>query len=118
MKTDIDTAVRIYTDRQIKSFGLPPELFGTYYLRKAVLLTVYKPELLKNMMYLYQTVAELYGTTASAVERNIRNAVKISWDRGNSAMHRSFSKRPENRKIIKYMAEYVYGNIPQLCQSS
>ena len=63
--------------------GVPAHIKGYHYLRMAILASLEKPELLDSVTkLLYPTVAQRFDTTASRVERAIRHAIEIAWDRG------------------------------------
>lgn len=63
--------------RFVRSLGIRSHLKGYCYLITAIVLGKTKPELLGSLTRsLYPAVAELYRTTPSAVERNIRSAVQ------------------------------------------
>lgn len=63
--------------------GVPAHIKGYQYLRTAILLTVNDPELMHSVTkVLYPTIAKMYSTTSSRVERAIRHAIEVAWDRG------------------------------------
>ena len=63
--------------------GVPAHIKGYQYLRMSILMTVNDPELINSVTkQLYPTVAKMYKTTASRVERAIRHAIEVAWDRG------------------------------------
>ncbi|MBD5143982.1 MAG: sporulation transcription factor Spo0A [Oscillospiraceae bacterium] len=67
----------------IHQLGVPAHIKGYHYLRTAILASVENPELLDSVTkLLYPTVAQKFGTTSSRVERAIRHAIEIAWDRG------------------------------------
>ncbi len=67
----------------IHQLGVPAHIKGYHYLRMAILASLEKPELLDSVTkLLYPTVAQRFDTTASRVERAIRHAIEIAWDRG------------------------------------
>ncbi len=56
---------------------------ASYYLRVAILLSIDNQELLESVTkMLYPAVAKHFDTTSSRVERAIRHAIEIAWDRG------------------------------------
>ena len=68
----------------IHQLGVPAHIKGYHYLREAILSSIEDPELLENVTkLLYPTVAKRFDTTSSRVERAIRHAIEIAWDRGN-----------------------------------
>ena len=67
----------------LHQIGVPAHIKGYHYLREAILRTVKSPELINAVTkLLYPTVAKAYQTTASRVERAIRHAIEVAWDRG------------------------------------
>ena len=67
----------------IHQLGVPAHIKGYHYLRAAILASLENPELLESVTkLLYPTVAQKFSTTSSRVERAIRHAIEIAWDRG------------------------------------
>lgn len=67
----------------IHQIGIPAHIKGYHYLREAITLSVNDAEMLECVTkQLYPTVAKRFSTTASRVERAIRHAIEIAWDRG------------------------------------
>ncbi len=67
----------------IHQLGVPAHIKGYHYLRSAILASIDNPELLESITkMLYPTVAQKFNTTSSRVERAIRHAIEIAWDRG------------------------------------
>ncbi len=78
-KTDIEGQIT----KLIHLVGIPAHIKGYQYLRSAIMMTYEKPELINSVTKeLYPTIAKLYGTTSSRVERAIRHAIEVAWDRG------------------------------------
>lgn len=68
----------------IHQLGVPAHIKGYHYLREAILSSLEDGELLESVTkMLYPTVAKKFNTTSSRVERAIRHAIEIAWDRGN-----------------------------------
>lgn len=75
----------------IHQLGVPAHIKGYHYLRTAILHSIEDKALLDSVTkLLYPTVADLYETTSSRVERAIRHAIEIAWDRGNVDTLNSF----------------------------
>ena len=73
----------VVTD-MIHQLGVPAHIKGYHYLRAAILSSIDDQELLESITKrLYPTVAKQFDTTSSRVERAIRHAIEIAWDRGN-----------------------------------
>ncbi len=67
----------------MRQIGVPAHIKGYQYLRMAIMLTVKDPELMHAVTkILYPTVAKQNNTTSSRVERAIRHAIEVAWDRG------------------------------------
>ena len=80
-KTSIDME-RDVTD-MIHEIGVPAHIKGYQYLREAIMMSVEDPEMLGSITkVLYPTIARKNQTTASRVERAIRHAIEVAWNRG------------------------------------
>lgn len=67
----------------MRQIGVPAHIKGYEYLRQAIVLTVKDPALMHAVTKsLYPTVAKTNSTTSSRVERAIRHAIEVAWDRG------------------------------------
>ncbi len=67
----------------IHQIGVPAHIKGYQYLRTAIIMTMHNTELVNSITkQLYPGVAKKYGTTSSRVERAIRHAIEVAWDRG------------------------------------
>ena len=65
------------------SVGIPPHIKGYYYLREGVKMAVENPEIINNITKkLYPKIGEKFDTSASKVERAIRHAIEVAWNRG------------------------------------
>lgn len=63
--------------------GVPAHIKGYQYLREAIILSINDTEMMNSVTkLLYPTVAKTFNTTASRVERAIRHAIEVAWDRG------------------------------------
>lgn len=75
----------------IHQLGVPAHIKGYHYLREAILASINNPELLESVTkMLYPAVAQKFTTTSSRVERAIRHAIEIAWDRGDLDILNSF----------------------------
>lgn len=67
----------------IHQIGIPAHVKGYHYLRSAILMSIKDSEMINSVTkILYPSVAKQYVTTSSRVERAIRHAIEIAWDRG------------------------------------
>ena len=63
--------------------GVPAHIKGYQYLREAIILSIDDTEMMNSVTkVLYPTVAKKFSTTPSRVERAIRHAIEVAWDRG------------------------------------
>ncbi|MCI8271713.1 MAG: sporulation transcription factor Spo0A [Erysipelotrichaceae bacterium] len=68
----------------LHEIGIPAHIKGYMYLRTAILETYLNVDFLGQITkVLYPEIARKYGTTASRVERAIRHAIEVAWNRGN-----------------------------------
>ena len=67
----------------IHEIGVPAHIKGYQYLREAIMMSVEEPDMLGSITkVLYPTIAKNNQTTASRVERAIRHAIEVAWNRG------------------------------------
>ncbi len=67
----------------IHEIGVPAHIKGYQYLREAIMIAVDDMDVINAVTkVLYPEVAKRFGTTASRVERAIRHAIEVAWDRG------------------------------------
>lgn len=100
--------------RMIHQIGVPAHIKGYQYLRSAILLVI-KDQSMINFVTkaLYPDVAKQYHTTASRVERAIRHAIEVAWDRGDVEVLNSFfgytvqnsRGKPTNSEFIAMLAD-------------
>ena len=65
------------------SIGIPAHIKGYQFLREAVKLAVEEPEIIGSITKkLYPTIAEKFETSSSKVERGMRHAIEVAWNRG------------------------------------
>ncbi len=63
--------------------GIPPHIKGYNFLREGVKMAVEDPAIINNITKrLYPKIGEKYSTSASKVERAIRHAIEVAWNRG------------------------------------
>ena len=100
----------------IHDIGVPAHIKGYQYLREAILLTVADMDVINAVTkVLYPTVAKKFGTTASRVERAIRHAIEVAWDRGDlDTLQKYFGYtvngakgKPTNSECIAMIADRI-----------
>ncbi|MBE7031827.1 MAG: sporulation transcription factor Spo0A [Ruminococcaceae bacterium] len=76
---DVETMVT----EMIHEIGIPAHIKGYQYLRHAIMLVIENLDIINSITKtLYPTVAQDFRTTSSRVERAIRHAIEVAWDRG------------------------------------
>ena len=106
---------RYVTDIML-DIGVPAHLKGYHYLRDAIMLSGRDMEVVCSVTkLLYPTIAKHFRTTDQKVERAIRNAIEVSWARGNvETFEKMFGysalsgrPRPTNSEYIARIADKV-----------
>ena len=108
---------QMYVTKLLLSLGVPAHLKGYHYLRSAILRSEQDIEVVSSVTkLLYPDVAREYNTSVQKVERAIRNAIEVSWMRGNiESMEEMFGfsahsgkGRPTNSEYIARVAAAVH----------
>ena len=75
--------LEVVVSQIMHQIGVPAHIRGYQYLREAIILSVNNSEMISSVTkILYPTVAKHFKTTPSRVERAIRHAIEVAWDRG------------------------------------
>lgn len=75
--------LEVVVSQIMHQIGVPAHIRGYQYLREAIILSVNNSEMISSVTkILYPTVAKAFKTTPSRVERAIRHAIEVAWDRG------------------------------------
>jgi len=86
----------------LKDWGMSARLDGAAYFIEAAVRCQGDAILLKNLSKgLYAQLAQRMDTTVSRIERSMRNAIAIAYDRG--TLSQCFDHRPSNREFIEYL---------------
>lgn len=111
-----DHELERYITNIMLDVGVPAHLKGYHYLRDAILLSGRDMEVVSSVTkLLYPTIAKRFKTTNQKVERAIRNAIEVSWARGNvETFEKMFGysaisgrTRPTNSEYIARIADKV-----------
>ena len=98
----------------IHEIGVPAHIKGYQYLREAIILTINDMEIINAVTkVLYPEVARKFNTTPSRVERAIRHAIEVAWDRGDIEVLQKFfgytvsniKGKPTNSEFIAMIAD-------------
>lgn len=93
----------------IHEIGVPAHIKGYQYLREAIIITINDMDVINAVTkVLYPTVAKKFGTTPSRVERAIRHAIEVAWDRGDiETLQRFFGYTVSNIKGKPTNSEFI-----------
>lgn len=109
-----DSALENDVTKMIREIGIPAHIKGYQYIREGIMMSVKDPEILNYITkYLYPTIAKKYHTTTSSVERAIRHAIEVAWNRGKlDSMEALFGYnvnsgkgKPTNSEFIALLAD-------------
>lgn len=108
--------LEVLITRIMHNLGIPAHIKGYTYLRSTIMICVKNPSAIEYVTKgLYPTVAKMYQTTTSRVERAIRHAIEVSWNRGNTELLSDYfgytidsSKgKPTNSEFIAMIADKI-----------
>lgn len=93
----------------IHEIGVPAHIKGYQYLREAIIIAVEDMEVINAVTkILYPEVAKRFSTTASRVERAIRHAIEVAWDRGDlETLQKYFGYTVSNAKGKPTNSEFI-----------
>ena len=100
----------------IHEVGVPAHIKGYQYVREAIMIAVEDMDVINAVTkVLYPEVAKRFGTTPSRVERAIRHAIEVAWDRGDleTLQHyfgytvNSAKGKPTNSEFIAMIADRI-----------
>ena len=109
-----DTDLEAQVTKIIHQIGVPAHIKGYQYLRTAILMVAKDTDVINSVTKtLYPSVARRYSTTSSRVERAIRHAIEVAWDRGDLDVLNSFfgytvqnsRGKPTNSEFIAMIAD-------------
>ncbi|NLT40231.1 MAG: sporulation transcription factor Spo0A [Clostridiales bacterium] len=110
-------SLRTRVTEMIHEVGVPAHIKGYQYLREAIVYSAEDMDIINAITKaLYPKVAKAFNTTPSRVERAIRHAIEIAWDRGDiDTLQRYFGYtvsnqkgKPTNSEFIAMMADKLY----------
>lgn len=100
----------------IHEIGVPAHIKGYQYLREAILFTLRSAEASAGITkVLYPEVAKRFSTTPTCVERAMRRAIEVAWDRGDEEIRQKIFRgtvsankgKPTNSEFIAMIAEHI-----------
>ncbi|MEG0913879.1 MAG: sporulation transcription factor Spo0A [Oscillospiraceae bacterium] len=120
----VDTEIMV-TDI-IHQIGVPAHIKGYHYLRTAIIMSIEDSEMINAVTKkLYPTIAKKYKTTSSRVERAIRHAIEVAWDRGDLDILNSYfgytihslRGKPTNSEFIAMISDKVSLSLKKINRS-
>ena len=107
MRTNLDLEALV--TEILHEIGVPAHIKGYQYLREAIVLTILDMDMINAVTkVLYPTVARRFDTTASRVERAIRHAIEVAWDRGDlETLQKYFGYTVSNIKGKPTNSEFI-----------
>lgn len=111
-----ELSLEVVVTEMIHQLGVPAHIKGYHYLRSAIVHCVEDSEMLECVTkLLYPTVADEFQTTPSRVERAIRHAIEIAWDRGDVETLNSYfgftvntgKGKPTNSEFVALIADRI-----------
>ncbi len=113
---EVSSALEAMVTEIIHEIGVPAHIKGYQYLREAIVLTIQDMDMINGVTkVLYPTVARKFGTTPSRVERAIRHAIEVAWDRGDVEVLQKYfgytvsgvKGKPTNSEFIAMIADNI-----------
>lgn len=115
-----ETELELMVTDIIHRIGIPAHIKGYNYLREAIILAVRDSEMINSVTkLLYPTIAKNFKTTSSRVERAIRHAIEVAWDRGDVEVLQSYfgytvqnqRGKPTNSEFIAMISDNLRLNM-------
>ena len=112
----VERDIEVVISDIMRQIGVPAHIKGYQYLRTAIDLSINDEEMLESVTkLLYPTIAKMYSTTSSRVERAIRHAIEVAWDRGDVEVLSSYfgytiqsnRGKPTNSEFIAMIADRI-----------
>ena len=104
-----DTQLELRITNIIHEIGIPAHIKGYQYIRYSIMLAVKDETIIGSITKtLYPTVAKKHNTTSSRVERAIRHAIEVAWDRGDiDTLNAYFGYTVQNNKGKPTNSEFI-----------
>lgn len=111
-----DSEVKLYITKMLKEIGIPPNILGFQYLRDGIYMVYQNRNMLSALKKeLYEEIARINATESTRVERAIRHAVEVMWNKDRSVKAEEvFSykfmnggKKPNSSEFIAVLADQL-----------
>lgn len=108
-KKVLESDIEMRVSELLHTMGVPAHVKGYNFLRQSIIMAVNEPGIISLITKrLYPDIAKLNNTTASRVERAIRHAIEIAWDRGNvETMNEYFGYTINNMRGKPTNSEFI-----------
>lgn len=115
-KTLSSDDIEVKVTKTIHSMGVPAHIKGYSYLREAIIMSIENKGMINSVTkVLYPSVAKKFNTTSSRVERAIRHAIEVAWDRGDVETLNSYfgytihlgRGKPTNSEFIALISDKI-----------
>ncbi len=109
LRKPAQTNIEAMVTNIIHEIGVPAHIKGYQYLREAIIIAVEDMDVINAITkVLYPQVAKTFSTTPSRVERAIRHAIEVAWDRGDlDTLQRFFGYTVSNTKGKPTNSEFI-----------
>lgn len=110
----LNTSLEVRVTNAIHDVGVPAHIKGYQYVREAIIMTVKNEDVINAVTkVLYPNLSQMFDTTPSRVERAIRHAIEVAWNRGQIEVHdkifgytvNSNKGKPTNSEFIAMIAD-------------
>lgn len=107
-----ESRIKEIVTKVLQEMGVPVHLKGHSYLRKAIISVVENPDYVGAMTtVLNPEIAKEFNSTSSRVERAIRHAIEVSWERGDRSIWKQYfgnlKKKPTNSEFVATVADRI-----------
>lgn len=111
-----DNKLECTVTEMLHQIGVPAHIKGYHYIRDSIIMCVRQPQMINAVTKeLYPAVAERYDTTSSRVERAIRHAIEVAWDRGDIDVLNSYfgytihngRGKPTNSEFVAMLSDRI-----------
>lgn len=110
----LNTSLEVKVTNTIHDVGVPAHIKGYQYVREAIIMTIKNEDVINAVTKaLYPNLSKMFNTTPSRVERAIRHAIEVAWNRGQIEVHdkifgytvNSNKGKPTNSEFIAMIAD-------------
>lgn len=124
VKTQLNQSLEMSVTDILHQIGVPAHIKGYHYLRDSIIMSIENPDIINAVTkQLYPSVAKKFSTTSSRVERAIRHAIEVAWDRGDVDILNSYfgytihneRGKPTNSEFIAMISDKLRLQMKTAC---